>query len=83
MKETHHLRHLMRHNGGLYIGGAESGIYHGLATQDALNVTLGDRAAELIPLEDKDMKIWIFFNPTSEDTANKLLFLDKDGRILN
>jgi hypothetical protein len=70
-------------NGGLYIGGTESGIYHGLATSDVSSVTLGERVAELIPLEDKDMKIWIFFNPTSKDTENNLLFLDKDGKILN
>jgi hypothetical protein len=70
-------------NGGLTVGGVESGKYYGLATSNVYTVKLGHREAELISLAEKDMKIWIFFNPTSEDMESKLEFLDKDGRLLN
>jgi hypothetical protein len=70
-------------NGGLYVGDAESGIIHGLATSDVSTVRLGQLEAELIPLDEKDMKIWIFFKPTSQDMENKIEFINKDGKLLN
>jgi hypothetical protein len=70
-------------NGGLSVGDVESGEYYGLATSNVSTVKLGHLEAELIPLDEKDMKIWIFFNPTSEDMESKLEFFDKDENLLN
>ncbi|WP_227940397.1 hypothetical protein [Alkalihalobacillus deserti] len=70
-------------NGGLSVGDVESGEYYGLATSNVSTVKLGHLEAKLIPLDEKDMKIWIFFNPTSEDMKSKPDFLDKDGKLLN
>jgi hypothetical protein len=69
-------------NGRLMVGESENGPYHGLATANVSAVTLGHLKAELISLEDKDMKMWIFFNLTSEDMDNELVFLDEEGKVL-
>jgi hypothetical protein len=70
-------------NGSLSVGDVESGKYFGLATSNVSTVKLGNLEAELIPLDEKDMKIWIFFHLTSEVMENRLEFLDKDGKLLN
>lgn len=71
-------------NGGTRYGGEKSGgLYYGIATSDVTTVTLGLQVAELIPLEDKDLKVWIFFNPSSEDLEHDLEFKNKDGKIFN
>jgi hypothetical protein len=37
----------------------------GMASSDISKVTMGNDTAKLIPLKDKDLKIWTFFNPSS------------------
>ncbi|MBM7661197.1 hypothetical protein JOC85_001969 [Bacillus mesophilus] len=69
-------------NGGLMVGGPDNGTYHGLATSDVYEVTLGHLKAELISLEVKDMKVWMFINPTAEDMENELVFIDENGKVL-
>jgi hypothetical protein len=70
-------------NGSTRIGGVEDGEYYGLATSEVSTVKLGLREAELIPLNVKDMKIWIFYNPSPEVIKNELEFYDNNGKLLN
>lgn len=56
---------------------------YGIASSDVTNVELGMQVAELIPLKDKDLKMWIIFNPSSKDLDSDLQFLNSSGEILN
>lgn len=49
-------------NGSLYIGSVSDGIVYGLATSDVTSVISNNLKAKIIPLEDEDLKIWVFYD---------------------
>ena len=69
-------------NGSTSVGGVEDGIYYGLATNDVASVKLGYNDAEIIPLTEKNMKAWVFYNPTFEDLEKDLKFNNANGDLL-
>ncbi|WP_100333369.1 hypothetical protein [Bacillus alkalisoli] len=70
-------------NGRIKVGGIQGGSQHGIATWDVDKVTLANLSADIIPLEEKNLKIWIFFNPTLEDMKSEMLFKDENGKLIN
>ncbi|MBS4021888.1 MAG: hypothetical protein KGZ79_05655 [Dethiobacter sp.] len=64
-------------DGSQTVGSAKGGEYYGLTTMNVTSVKLGKREAELITLNDKDLKVWIFYKPTNQDLEYELQFIDK------
>jgi hypothetical protein len=64
-----------------YSGGYEDGEQFGLANPDVISVRLGNREADLIPLDQKDLKIWFFYKPTLEDVEHEPKFYDENGEL--
>lgn len=70
-------------NGSSWFRDDKNGKLYGIATSDVTTVQLGMQVAELIPLKDKNLKIWILFDPNGDRLENDLQFLNKQGKLLN
>ena len=70
-------------NGKIKVGGSNNGFQHGTATWNVDKVTLANLSADIIPLEGKNLKIWIFYNPSLDDMKAEMLFKDVNGNIID
>ncbi|MDX5474560.1 MAG: hypothetical protein LPK00_03390 [Bacillaceae bacterium] len=66
-------------NGKIRVGGSDNGYQHGIATWKVDRVTQANHTADLIPLKEENLKIWIFYNQSLEDMKAEMLFKDVNG----